>query len=41
MQHLGHDNTVKITGAGAPIGPADPSVSTGIAGMWLLHYQEI
>jgi hypothetical protein len=38
MQQLGHDNTVKITGAGAPTGPAGPSVSTEIAGMWLLHY---
>jgi hypothetical protein len=41
MQQLGKDSIVKITGAGAPIGPAGPSVSTGNAGMWLLHYLEL
>jgi hypothetical protein len=38
MQQLGHDSTMKITGAGAPTGPTGSSVSTGSAGMWLLHY---
>jgi hypothetical protein len=38
MQQLGNDNTVKITGADAPIGLAGPSVSIGHACMWLLHY---
>jgi hypothetical protein len=38
MQQLGHDSTVKITGAGAPTRPDGPSVSTRNAGMWLLHY---
>jgi hypothetical protein len=38
MQQLGNDNTVKITGAGAPTGLAGPSVSTRNVGMWLLHY---
>jgi hypothetical protein len=38
MQQLGHDSTVKIKGAGAPTGPAGPSVFTGSAGLWLLHY---
>jgi hypothetical protein len=38
MQQLGNDNTVEITGAGAPTGPAGPSISTGNADMWLLHY---
>jgi hypothetical protein len=38
MQQLGKDNTVEITGAGAPTGLADPSISTENAGRWLLHY---
>jgi hypothetical protein len=32
MQQLGNDNTVEITGVGAPTGLADPSVFTGNAG---------
>jgi hypothetical protein len=38
MQQLGNDSTREITGAGAPTGLAGPSVSTGNASMWLLHY---
>jgi hypothetical protein len=41
MQQLGNDSTVKIRGAGAPTGPADHSISSGNAGMWLLHYLEL
>jgi hypothetical protein len=33
MQQLGNDSVVDSTGAGAPIGPADPSVSTENAGV--------
>jgi hypothetical protein len=32
MQQLGNDTMVEFTGAGAPTGPADPSVSTRNAG---------
>jgi hypothetical protein len=30
MQQLGNDSTVEITGAGAPTGPTDPSIFTGM-----------
>jgi hypothetical protein len=38
MQQLGNDSTVEITGVGAPTGLVGPSISTGNAGRWLLHY---
>jgi hypothetical protein len=38
MQQPGNDSIGEITGAGAPTGPVGPSISTGNAGMRLLHY---
>jgi hypothetical protein len=38
MQQLGNDSTVEIIGTSAPTGPVGPSISTGNADRWVLHY---